>query len=228
MLMLKIHNIRIADDEKSELSAMRSSDPITRDVDKCPDLEEFSPMDPPDAYAPPKSEDIAIEDMHPFLQGLMQDHRKLETDLNTFEETLNFIQEKGVDKSVNEKLTTFFHDFDEATAAHNRKEERMLFPELNKKLIEVGEHSQGDNPLTAIDMLEDDHAKAIQLAALSFNFFALSSRLPDQTSQLLVLDSAVEQGKALIELMRLHIFREDSIVFPLAHKHLEASLLDSL
>ena len=33
------------------------------------------------------------------------------------------------------------------------------------------------------------------------------------------MDTAIEQGKTLIELQRLHMFREDTIVFALAVKH---------
>ncbi|NIT60223.1 MAG: hypothetical protein GWN00_29655 [Aliifodinibius sp.] len=48
----------------------------------------------------------------------------------------------------------------------------------------------------------------------------MASRLPDASSRTLVLDAALEQGKTIVELLRLHIFREDNVVFPLAVKYL--------
>ena len=77
-------------------------------------------------------------------------------------------------------------------------------------------------------MLEDDHAKLMQLAAVVFNFFALSSRLPDAASRAIVLDAALEQSKELIEALRLHIFREENVVFPKAQLYLNAQELDEL
>ncbi len=62
-------------------------------------------------------------------------------------------------------------------------------------------------------MLEDDHIKLMQLAAVTFNFLGLAARLPDPASRAIVLDAAVEQGKSLVEILRLHIFREDKVVF---------------
>ncbi|MDP3980777.1 MAG: hypothetical protein Q8Q33_05125, partial [Chlamydiota bacterium] len=103
-----------------------------------------------------------------------------------------------------------------------------LFPILTKKLIETGEHSHGPNPTTAVDVMEDDHLKAIQLTAVIFNFFKLASQLGDPVSRNLVMDAAIEQSYQLIELLRLHIFREDTIIFPLAHQTIETQELNQL
>ena len=77
-------------------------------------------------------------------------------------------------------------------------------------------------------MLEDDHVQAIQIAALSFNFFGLAARLPNPKSQVIVLDAAVNQGKNLIEHLRLHIFREDNVVFTEAHHHITGEEFDRM
>lgn len=71
-------------------------------------------------------------------------------------------------------------------------------------------------------MLEDDHIKMMQSASVTFNLMGLASRLPDPKSRAITIDAAVEQGKSLIELIRLHIFREDNILFPLADKYINA------
>ncbi|MEZ5109831.1 MAG: hypothetical protein R2829_12795 [Bacteroidia bacterium] len=106
--------------------------------------------------------------------------------------------------------------------SHNSKEEKELFPLLHKRLIEIGEHGVGKNPPTAIDVMEDDHIKFIQLGALTFNFLVWLHGLKDETHQecLVVLDTAYENGRELIELLKLHIYREDYTLFPLAQKHI--------
>ena len=86
---------------------------------------------------------------------------------------------------------------------------------------------RGDAP-TATELMEDEHAKAMQLAAVTLNFLGLVFRLPDERSAMIVLDAALEQGKNLIELLRLHVFREDNIVFPLAHRLIAGAEFDSL
>jgi len=215
---------------------MKTSIPVTMKnkfdkVTKQPEKDvhdELSPMDPPDGYMPPSVEDVPYEEMHVFLQKLIDEHKDISKELNNFEETLLSIQENGIEKETNSKLSDFFQYIDNHSLPHHQREEKVLFPLLAERLIEKGEHSQGPTPTTAVDMLEDDHIKSMQLAATVFNLFALSGRLPDHDSRLVVLDIALEQSKALVELLRLHIFREDSIVFPIAHKHISKEEFDSM
>lgn len=64
--------------------------------------------------------------------------------------------------------------------------------------------------------MEDEHVTFIQLSTLVFNFITLAHRLPDIRSQSMVSDLAYEQGLQLIEMLRLHMQREDQTLFPLA------------
>lgn len=204
-------------------------DPVSPQAEKGLVDEEYSPMNPPDAYAPPGTVEAApYEEIHPILQEFYDEHDEIIEALKVFEESLVSIQKEGITKKADESLRIFFHFFDTEFMAHDKREEKVLFPLLAKRLVEKGEHSQGPAPMTAIDMMEDDHVKAIQLAGIIFNFFGLYSRLPDEKSRLIVLDAAIEQGKTLVELLRLHIFRENSIVFPLAHKYIEQSEFDQM
>jgi hemerythrin-like domain-containing protein len=50
------------------------------------------------------------------------------------------------------------------------------------------------------------------------NFLGLGSRLEDKKSREIVFELAFEQGKVIVETMRLHIYREDETLFPLAMK----------
>ena len=89
---------------------------------------------------------------------------------------------------------------------------------LHERLIESGEHGNGETPETAVDLMEDDHNKFIQLATLSFNMLGLGSRLRDIESRGVTFDLAYNSGRELVELLRLHIFREDETLFPLAQQ----------
>jgi hemerythrin-like domain-containing protein len=205
-----------------------ADDPIRRNAEKDITDVGLSPMDPPDAYAPPGKVDVDPDLMHPFLKELMADHVIIKEALSNFEKTILSMKQSGVSKETNQQLAHFFHVFDEVFIPHDQREEKNLFPILERRLIEKGERSQGIIPTTAIDVMEDDHVKAIQQAAVIFNFFALASRLKDDLSRNLVLDMAITQSEELIELLRLHIFREDSIVFPLAHQYIDESELSRL
>jgi len=204
------------------------NDPIHRNAEKDVTADALSPMDPPDAYNPPGKVDVAVEDMHPFLQELVADHVKIKSALEDFETAVLSLKTKGLSKEANEKLRNFFEFFNDEFLSHDKREEKYLFPKLAEKLIEKGEHSQGFSPTTSVDVMEEDHLKAVQQTAVIFNFFGLASRLTDEVSRCIVMDAAIEQSNDLIELLRLHIFREDTIVFPLAQKYIDASDLDAM
>ena len=125
-------------------------------------------------------------------------------------------------------FSDFFQYFDHNIMDHNQREEKQLFPLLHKRLIESGESGEGENPHTAVDMMEDDHIKFIQLASLSFNLFGLAPRLQDSSSQRYVYDTAFSTAQELIEMLRLHIFREDKILFPLAHQLISKEEFDRM
>ncbi len=204
-------------------------DPLRKQPEKgLDDGQDLSPMDPPDAYAPPSLAPVAAAEMHPFLRKFRDEHVPFMEELNAFEETILSIQKTGFTKGSDAKLRHFFHFFDQEFTPHSRREEATLFPLLHERLIADGEHSKGEVPTTAIDLMEDEHAKAMQLAAVVLNFLGLAFRLPDERSRLIVLDAALEQGKNLVELLRLHIFREDNVVFSLAHRLISRAEFDQM
>jgi len=179
-----------------------------------------SPYAPPEAYAPPsKDEEIPYENMHPFLQEFIDEHNAYTKELNVFEATIAMIEGGNVDKTMDERLRQFFSYFEDKVVKHNQDEEKYLFPRITKKMKAEGEHSKSDNNFTVIDVLEDDHVKSIQLASVAFNMFALFSRVPDERSRYMILDIALNQSKELLELLRVHIFREDTIIFTYAQRN---------
>lgn len=213
-----------------DLEKNPGSDPIKRDAQKQSEDPEFSPMDPPDAFAPPGDDAVPYEEMPAFLQGLMDDHVALRSALDRFELALTKLQEDGFrkDAEIDEGLREFFRFYDEQIVDHHTREEKTLFPLLHERLIEIGEHSTETPPGTGVNVMEDDHVKVIQLVALTFNFLGMASRLPDPASRAMVLDAALQQGAALVELLRLHMFREDHVLFTLAAKHLSQQELAEL
>jgi iron-sulfur cluster repair protein YtfE (RIC family) len=133
-----------------------------------------------------------------------------------------------LDEGINASFREFFTYFDDKVLEHNRREERQLFPLMHRRLVESGERSTGPEPTTAVDLMEDDHVKFIQLGALAFNLLGLAARLPDERSAVFTYDAAFDAARELTEGLRLHIHREDSILFPLAHKLLGHEELDRI
>ncbi|HMN24022.1 MAG: hemerythrin domain-containing protein [Ignavibacteriaceae bacterium] len=193
-----------------------SDDPIKRFAEKDTAGEELSPFDPPDAYDPQNIKPVPYEEMHPFLKKLIDEHEAFTKVLNTFESALmtwrndNWVFNATIDSGFKQ----FFSFMDEKVPLHNQKEEKNLFPILQIKLIESGEHNTKDPSFTGISLMEDEHIKVAQAAAIVFNFLGLGSRLPDKRSQQITFEAAYQQGMAIIETMKLHIFREENILFP--------------
>jgi hemerythrin-like domain-containing protein len=210
-----------------DLKNLNKQDPLKRMVERQDETEEFSPMDPPDAFQPPTLDEVKYEDMHPFIQSLMDEHKVCNEVISTFENTLNALHTDGFSKNTLEGINDFFSFFDDSIIAHNRKEDDTIFADLNTILHEKEEFSTGTEK-TVVDLMEDDHIKMLQLAAISFNLFGLVTRISDQSSGMVILDLAVEQSKALIEMLKLHIFREDNVVFPIANNYLSTVVLDTM
>lgn len=205
-----------------DLKKLAKTDPVKRDAEKGLEQMEHTPMEPPSAYEQPGSLKIPIEELENPLQTLVNEHKNALVIINRFEKALTEFKSNGykLNSIINESFKVFFNFLDDDLFPHNVKEEKTLFPILHKRLIEAGEHGIGKKPKTAIDVMEDDHVKFIQLGALTFNFLGLASRLKDETSRIFVLDTAYENGRELIELLKLHIYREDYTLFPLAQKYL--------
>jgi hemerythrin-like domain-containing protein len=223
---------RLDADGKAIASKLKEVDPLKRDSHKGDELSEHSPMDPPDAYDEEFTsvEGIKYEDLTSSLKNMIGEHNELNEHAEKFEKALGDFHDSSYmfTKAINERFNSFFKYFDDHILPHNRKEERHLFPILHKRLIESGEHSPGEDKETAIDLMEDDHVKFIQLASLTFNLLGLASRLPDNNSRAITFDLAYHNGKELIELLRLHIYREDNTIFPLAQKLLSIKELNYL
>jgi hemerythrin-like domain-containing protein len=197
---------------------LKDEDPIIRTVEKSDDSSELSAMDPPSAYDNERIVGKVEGEMDTFLNDLILEHKEVTEETNLFDAALSKFRDSGFafTREIDNAFNRFFTYFDDHILTHNRKEEKVFFQLLHKRLIESGEHGTGEEPSTAIDLMEDDHVKFIQLAALSFNLLGLGTRLRDLESRTITYDLAFNTGRELVELLRLHIFREDQTLFPLA------------
>ena len=209
---------------------LKKDDPIITNAVKDENIEELSPMDPPDAYDKERTVSKDIEVTSVVLLELMEEHKKVIEKCDAFEKALHGFKEGGfyITKEINDVFNDFFVFFDAEVLKHNRKEERGLFPVLHSKMLATGEHSEGANPHTPVDLMEDDHIKFIQSATLSFNFLGLAMRIKDNEARGIVFDLAYNSAKELVEMLRLHIFREDNTLFPLAQQLLTKEELAAL
>jgi len=157
-------------------------------------------------------DDISYEDMHPLLQELIDEHNVYTKELNAFEEAIAMVESGKVNREVDEKLRQFFSYFDDQIVSYNQEGEKYLFVRISKKMTE-------DENFNVMDFLETDHVKSIQMAAVTFNMLALFSRIPDEKSRFIILDVALKQAKELLELLRVHIYREGTMVLPYAQRN---------
>ena len=67
-----------------DLKKLKEEDPLTRMVEKESGSDEYSPMDPPDAYSPPTIDAIPYQELHPFLQKFMDEHKICNSELGLF------------------------------------------------------------------------------------------------------------------------------------------------
>lgn len=207
--------------DKETGKRLKTTDPVKGNPVKEMEEDEHSPMNPPEAYSEEyKLGSLSIDEMPAIIQQFDREHKVCKQKVELFEKALSAFKEYGyeLNEDINKAFGEFFQFFDNNIIAHNQKEEKILFGELHKKLVESGEHSGDAIPKTSIDLMEDDHIKFIQLGALTFNLLGLAARLGDQKSRMFTYDVAYQNGRELIEMLMLHIFREDNTLFPLAKK----------
>lgn len=207
---------------------LKQLDPVTKQAERGIEDAGLSPMDPPEAYAPPAMDPIALADLHPFLRRLSEEHIGLSAELKAVEAVIASVRSDGLTRERYRELKHFLGVIDRDFIPHCREEERALFPLLGERLIDHGEHSKGRERRTAIDVMMEDHLRAIQLAAVALNFLQIAGKLPDQRSAGIVAEAALGELTQLVELLRLHMFREDNIVFASAQRLLLTAELDGM
>jgi hemerythrin-like domain-containing protein len=208
---------------KTEENETMPTEPLKRFVQHGLDEGEIaSPMAPPEAYAIPPAARLSVspEDFAPPLRQLFDEHTAFLAILEAFERALVVFRDSGftMNPEISGAFREFFSFMDNQTPSHNAKEEKALFPLLRERLVGAGECSPGMNVCTPTDVMEDEHERVMQSACLVFNLLGTGAKLPDERSRAIVYQHAVDQGREIVDVMRLHIFRENEVLLPLAQK----------
>lgn len=200
-----------------ELPSLQS-DPLRRNAEKNLEDGQPSPMDPPEAFAPSNVKAIPYEDMAPVLQKMLDEHEEFLKVLSAFDNALVALKANHwkFTPEIGSALKRFFECHDGDIAHHTHKEEKSLFPLLRERFLASGEHSPGPNPITPVEMMEADHARVTQSAALAFNLLGLAPRMKDPADRDLLFEHAFGLGQEIVETMKLHIYKENTTLFPLA------------
>lgn len=208
---------------------LKETDPLTREGVKDLTSIENSPMDPPGAYDIPE-ESIAKEDFPAALQHFAKDFEGINSSLDNLESGFNDFVKDGYQftDTFNESLKQFFQFYDDTLLPMLQLEQKTLFPVLHEQLMHSGEHSPGNTPKTAVDIMEDDYVKIIQLGTLVFNFLGLATRIRDEQARQFILETTGGNARELIELIRLHVFRKENVLYPLAIKLVTSEQMEGL
>lgn len=210
---------------------LKDIDPFKRqaDVSSKERGSEFSPMNPPDAYNPPSDVMVEYKELHPLLKRLVDEHTEIKTVLDEYEIILkNIRKNRQITDGIKNIFPNLLHNLKLDFATHNKQEEKFLFPLLEKRFLEVGEHSKSRNPITPVGVLEDEHDEASTLIDEINYIWCLIGKIVDPNVMTILIKDFYLKSQKLIEHMRLHIFREDKIVFSLAQRHLSTEELDMI
>ncbi len=204
----------------------QSSDKIKRIMEKSVEDDGISPMSPPDYFQPPsKIEEVPYDKLPSPIRKLVEEHKQAIQHLEKFQNALVQFKESGFKYTPELSATfkEFFNFFDNQLIPHHQKEDKFLFPLLEKYLLKSGEHSKYMNNHqyeTSIDVMEDDHLKMLQVGSLIFNLLGIYVRIPDNVSRNLIADIVFNKGMEFIDLLRVHIYQEENILFPQSVKFL--------
>lgn len=204
----------------SSPTTQSSKDKIKRNVEKSIEDAGMSPMNPPEYTNPPaKINEIPYNQLPKSIKILVDEHKAAIEKISKFENAL--IQFNKNNYTYTQELSTefrnFFEFFDNKLIPHHQKEDKYLFPLLEKYLIKKGEHSKYMNNNkyeTPVDLMEDDHLKIFQAGSLIFNLLGIFVRIPDPVSRGIIADIIYNKGIELIDLLRIHIYQEENILFP--------------
>ncbi|MCK6554283.1 hemerythrin domain-containing protein [Candidatus Binatia bacterium] len=212
----------------AEIKHLATTDPLRRQVERGPIDDEMSPMDPPDAYKPPALDRVPVEELHPFLRRFVSEHEHLLAEMDRVAAAVRSVKQSGFTREVHGAIETFLKTFDDEFVSHSRIEETILFGPLAARLLETGEHSKGPEPTTAVDLMLDEHLRANRLAAVVAGCLVMAPMIRDEDARRIVVGTALNETMNLVELLRLHIFREDGIVFASAHRLLSPDELSRM
>lgn len=217
--------------DKNDLAYLQKIDPVKKqgEVSTSDRGASLSPMGPPEAHSPPGSVKVEYSDFHPYLRIYVDEHIELKAKMDEFQKILRDLSlGENLSAETDRKVRSFYKEFFKDFLVHNRREEEVLFPILAARFLEIGEHSRTNRPITPINIMEDEHQEAFKVATEAVCVWDLLAHIFDATSRAVILKTFIRKSNTLLEMMRLHIYREDEIIFSLAQRHLSREVLDQL
>jgi hemerythrin-like domain-containing protein len=169
-------------------------------------LTETTPMTAPDN---------APSHIHPLLQPsgktvaqiVTQEHGVILLALNALEELIDDVEAGDTpDRAYFEKAVEFLRTF--AARGHHGKEEDVLF----KAMLEEMDYPKNVAPVA---VLSTEHVKTRELIRGFAEAAAALDRDPTAPHRL------IENGRGYLKLLRLHINREDRVVFPMVEQFMD-------
>ena len=158
-----------------------------------------SPNTRPD---PPASETTAA-------QILMHEHALILQALSAMEERISALEkESAPDRAFFEKAVEFLRNF--ADQCHHGKEENILFAMMVDEL----DYPRNGGPVA---VLTTEHERGREFIREIAEAAAVLDKDPTAAKKI------VENGRGYIQLLRTHIEREDTIVFPMVEQFLDDS-----
>lgn len=141
---------------------------------------------------------------------LRSEHELIDRALDRLEALCGSLGKAGADAVADSKSMSDTIEFIQAYAdeRHHRKEERALFPALEDCGVP---HDAGP-----IGIMLHDHAMARELVA------AMAAALRDVRHGVPGLDGFIEAALQYVALMRNHIHKENTVLFPMADRLLTA------
>jgi hemerythrin-like domain-containing protein len=143
----------------------------------------------------------------PAAQILVQEHRLILQVLGALEKRIAAV-EAGVtpDRAFFEKAVEFLRGF--ADRGHHGKEEDILF----KMMVEDLDYPRNAGPVA---VLTTEHEQGREFIRRIAEAAAVLGKDPAATRQV------IENGRGYIQLLRIHIDREDNVVFPMVDQFLD-------
>ena len=189
----------------------------------------LSPMEPPTL-----DQIIALKKIPEkkcrMIERFNKDHHELLVLIKDLEGKLESINRtKQINPQAARSIANFLEFMTNDFVDHNEEEERYLFPLLEPELLKHNESNTtfGETE-TPVALLEAEHVQLMQLTAILDTLAHLLTKIKDDESYQIVLNQFLIQAKTTLHILKLHIEKEDKVIFIMAYNYINQDELDRL
>ncbi len=152
--------------------------------------------------------------MNSFLERLMKEHQHGLATLSILDDAANRLQSSGYVEEDYNRIRSAVDFIDNDIRTHNEREEEYLFPEMERVLPPGG----------PTGVMRSEHRMLWEaLENLNRSLENISSESPGEK-----FEEIYENSRQIVSLLRNHIQKEDSILFPMAERTLSPEQLTRL